>query len=341
MPLNKNALIRYRTIDKCLQNKYKKWTLKDLIEACSDALYEYEGKMVKVSKRTVQLDIQMMRSDKLGYNAPIVVYEIKYYKYEDEDYRITDIPLTEMDMDVLTESVEMLKQFKDFSLFSELNGVIQKLEDKVYREKNQQSAIIHMDKNENLKGLNFLDTLYQSILKKIVLKITYQSFSARAASSFSFHAFILKEYNNRWFVVGKKDGEEKILTLALDRIIKLDYDLTLDYRQADFDADKYYENTYGVTVLTDRQLVNIELKIDRYNAPYVITKPFHHSQKTIETFENGSVTIRLRLHHNFELERLILGFGESIEVLKPKKLRDSIQFKLRKAYEFYQKKKNR
>ncbi len=76
--------------------------------------------------------------------------------------------------------------------------------------------------------------------------------------------------------------------------------------------------------MTDRQLVNIVLKIDRYNAPYVITKPFHHSQKTTEKFEDGSVTIKLRLHHNYELERLILGFGESIEVLKPKKLKNAI-----------------
>jgi len=69
MAVNKNALIRYKTIDKCLQNNFRKWTLNDLIEAVSDALYEYEGKDVDVSKRTVQLDLQMMRSDKLGYNA--------------------------------------------------------------------------------------------------------------------------------------------------------------------------------------------------------------------------------------------------------------------------------
>ena len=336
MAQNKNALIRYRTLDKCLQNKHRKWTLQDLIQACSDALYEYEGRDINVSKRTIQLDIQMLRSDKLGYNAPIISYEKKYYKYADENYSITDIPLTEIDMDVLTESVEMLKQFKDFSLFSELNGVIQKLEDKVYREKNHQAPIIHIDKNENLKGLNFLDGLYQAILKKIVLHISYQSFSATSSSKFLFHAFILKEYNNRWFVVGKKEGQRKILTLALDRIIKLDFDLNKKYREEDFDADKYYENTYGVTVMNDKQLVNIELKIDKHNAPYVITKPFHHSQKTLQTFENGGVIIGLRLHHNFELERLILGFGESIEVLKPKRLRDRIQWKLKQAYLNYQ-----
>ena len=95
MALNKNALIRYKTIDKCLQNNYRQWTLDDLIEACSDALYEYEGREVNVSKRTVQSDIQLMRSDKLGYNAPIAVFDKKYYKYENKDYSITDIPITE------------------------------------------------------------------------------------------------------------------------------------------------------------------------------------------------------------------------------------------------------
>ena len=66
MPVTRNALIRYKTIDQCLQNRYRKWTLHDLIEACSEALYEYEGIDKGVSRRSVQADIQMMRSDKLG-----------------------------------------------------------------------------------------------------------------------------------------------------------------------------------------------------------------------------------------------------------------------------------
>jgi len=174
MATNKNALIRYKTLDRCLQNRSRKWTLQGLIDACSDALYEYEGKDTLVSKRTVQLDIQMMRSDKLGYNAPIIVQGRKYYTYEDENYSITQLPIDKIDMDILEESMEMLKQFKDFSLFSELKGVIQKLEDKVYRESKQQSPIIHMDKVEDLKGIHHLDVLYQAILKQLVLKIEYQ-----------------------------------------------------------------------------------------------------------------------------------------------------------------------
>lgn len=335
MALNKNALIRYKTIDKCLQNNYRQWTLDDLIEACSDTLYEYEGREVNVSKRTVQLDIQMMRSDKLGYNAPIIVYAKKFYKYEDEDYSITDIPLNENDMNVLSETVEMLKQFKDFSLFSELGGIIQRLEDKVYTEKTHQSAVIHLDKNEKLKGLEHLDVLYQAIIKKMVLKIKYQSFKAREASEIVFHPYILKEFNNRWFLIGRPGVEAKkpIVTFALDRIVDIDYDTAITYKNNNFNGDEYYNDVIGVTVSNTRA-ERIQFWIDKKNAPYVITKPFHRSQRIIKKTDDG-VIFNIFVQINFELERLILGFGDSIEVIKPQKLRNRMKQKLEKAVGFY------
>lgn len=335
MALNKNALIRYKTIDECLQNHYRKWTLDDLIEACSNALYEYEGRDINVSKRTVQLDIQMMRSDKLGYNAPIEVYEKKYYRYADEEYSITDIPLTENDMNVLSETVEMLKQFKDFSLFSELGGIIQRLEDKVYTEKTDKSAVIHLDKNEKLKGLEHLDVLYQAIIKKMVLKIKYQSFKAREASEIVFHPYILKEFNNRWFLIGRPGVEAKkpLVTFALDRIVGIDYDTAITYKNNNFNGDEYYKDVIGVTVSNTRA-ERIQFWIDKKNAPYVITKPFHRSQRVIKKTDNG-VIFNIFVQINFELERLILGFGDSIEVIKPQKLRNRMKQKLEKAAGFY------
>jgi len=276
-----------------------------------------------------------MRSDKLGYNAPIVVYDKKYYKYEDENYSITNIPITEYDMRVLSETVEMLKQFKDFSLFSELGWIIQKLEDKVYTEKTKQTSIIHLDKNENLKGLEYLDVLYQAILKELCLTITYQSFRARDASEIIFHPFILKEFNNRWFVIGKENKKEPILTLALDRILSLEYNLNVPYLNEDFNGDDYYKNTIGVTVLNDNQLHEIHLKFDSNNTPYVLTKPIHHSQKLLEKFKDGSSIISINVHLNFELNRLILGFGNSVEVLKPRILRNQIKKTIKKAFQIY------
>ncbi len=335
MAVTKNALIRYKTIDKCLQNHYRTWTLLDLIESCSNALYEFEGRDVNVSKRTIQLDIQFMRSDKLGYNAPIEVYRKKYYRYTDSDYSITNIPLTENDMNVLSETMNMLKQFEDFSLFKDFKGVLHKLEDKLYSEKNHQGAIIHLDKNVELKGLEWLDELYQSILKQVVIKLVYQSFKAYYPSEIIFHPHLLKEYNNRWFLVGKNNTSDKVLTLALDRILGIDYDFKIEYVPIAFNADNYYKDTIGVTVLPEKDLQQVIFKIDRANAPYVKTKPFHPSQEIVEQHEDGTVTFKMNVHQNFELERLLLGFGDSLEVLSPKKLRRRMAYKFKNAVNLY------
>lgn len=113
MPANKNALIRYKTIDNCLRNKYRRWTLDDLVEACSDALYDMEGITKGVCCRTVQMDIQIMRSDKLGYNAPIEVYDRIYYRYADPNYSITDMPLSIDDYKLIKEAIVLLENKND------------------------------------------------------------------------------------------------------------------------------------------------------------------------------------------------------------------------------------
>lgn len=108
MPANKNALLRYKILDKCLRNRYRRWTLDDLVEAVSEALYDMEGIKGGVSVRTINADLKMMRSDKLGYNAPIEVYDKKYYRYSDSTYSITETRLTESDYKLLTTAVTLL-----------------------------------------------------------------------------------------------------------------------------------------------------------------------------------------------------------------------------------------
>lgn len=324
MAQHKNALIRYQTIDKCLQNNNRRWSLDDLISACSDALYEFEGRTQNISKRTIQLDIQMMRSEKLGYHAPIEVYDKKYYRYAEEGFTITAIPLTETDVQVLTETVLMLKQFQNFSLFQDVSDIVQRLEDKIYTETTQNQPIIHLDRNEKLKGIHFLDGIYQSIAKKIVLKMKYQSFTSINPSVFDFYPVLLKEYNNRWFVIGKKSTNSPILSLALDRIIELDYDFSKSFFPFPFDPEEYYKYTVGVTVMKGIQPKRIALWVAAPHAPYVLTKPIHRSQRLIQTLEDQSIIIHLLLQMNFEFERILLGFGAGIKVIAPQGLKERI-----------------
>lgn len=127
MPANKNVLIRYKTIDKCLRNRYRRWTIEDLVEACSDALYEMEGIAKGVSKRTVQADLQIMRSDKLGYNAPIEVYDNKYYRYADAGYSINGNPLNTDDYELVEKAVSLIDEVPDGGTLTELRSVLLKL----------------------------------------------------------------------------------------------------------------------------------------------------------------------------------------------------------------------
>lgn len=330
MSSNKNALIRYKTLDKCLKNKYKKYTLEDLMEECSNALFEFEGKESFVSKRTIQLDLQNMRSEKFGYEAPIEVYEKRYYRYSDADYSIHNISVNESDLKAMNNAVQILKQFKDFSMFKEMNGVIQKLEDSI--QSTNQKSIIHLDKNEQLKGLEYIDILYESILNKKVLKICYKSFKAREMNTLTVHPQLLKEYNNRWFLICFH--KSSIMNLALDRIEEIHIDENSVYIDKDFNADRYFGEVIGATVSETQRPQNVVFSITKKHAPYIKTKPFHHSQVIIKENETETV-FKICVQLNFELERMILGLGEFITVLKPEKLKKRIYNSLKEAVRNY------
>jgi predicted DNA-binding transcriptional regulator YafY len=340
MPLNRNALIRYRTIDRCLQNRYRKWTLEDLIAACSEALYEYEGIAKGISRRSVQMDIQAMRSEKLGYNAPIVVLDKKYYAYENPEYSITQIPLSEQDLDTLEEVVQILEQFKGFSHFTEIGGMLKKLEDKVHRERSHAPAAIHLEKNEELKGLEHLDILYKAVTQQLPVHVEYQSFKAQKANQFIFHPCLLKEYRNRWFVLGLQGNESTLKTLALDRINTLQPATAIPFRtMPGFDGDAYFEDIIGVTKNIGDTAMDVTLLIDHRNAPYIETKPLHPTQKVLKRGNEG-IVIQIHVRPNYELEREIIGFGETMEVLSPPSLRARIASRIEAMVQRYTTPKN-
>lgn len=336
MPANRNALIRYKTIDNCLRNKYRQWTLEDLIDACSDALYEYEGIDKGVSRRTIQMDIQVMRSEKLGYNAPIVVYDNKYYKYEDEDYSITNTPLSEQDLKVMSGAVEVLRQFKGFSYFSGMGDIISRLEDHVTSARQKTAPVIDFEKNESLKGIDYLDVIYHAIIDKQVLSMKYRSFKARSASTFIFYPYLLKEYRNRWFVFGARKGVQGIVNLALDRIHRLEIAAGEPYRENTvFDPTTFFDDLVGVTKNIGLKAEIVRFWVNARNAPYVETKPLHKSQRIVERQEGGSVVFEMKVVINQELQREIFGFADGIKVLSPPSLVNFMASKFRLANHLY------
>lgn len=335
MPVNRNALIRYRTIDQCLQNHRRKWTLEDLIAACGEAIYEYQGIDTGVSRRTVQADMEMMRSNKLGYEAPIVVIDRKYYTYSDKDYSIANSPINQQDMQVLSEVSDLLKQFKGFNHFTDLNEMVSKLEDKIYSQKTHSAPVIDFEKNDNLKGLEWIEVIRKAIVAKKAICVTYQSFRARQANSFCFSAYLLKEYRNRWFVLGvSHQGRGMLLNLALDRLQAITEHQEPYRENTTIDFATYYSDAIGVTKSPGQQDCEVVFWMDNKDAPYVITKPLHHTQKMLRDDGAGKI-FSIRVILNFELERELLGFGARLRVLGPRPLIKRIREQLHQAVNYY------
>lgn len=335
MPANKLALLRYRIIDQSLQNTLRKWTLDNLIEVVSDALYEYEGISSGVSKRTIQLDIQNMRSDKLGYHAPIEVVDRKYYHYAEEGYSITNSPLSGQDVDKLNEVVSLLKQFKEFSYFQDLSALITRLEDKVLSRESPQSSPIQFDKNKLLHGTQWLQPLHKAIINKTCLDLYYQSFKAEEPSRLEIFPYLLKEYNNRWFLLAAVDQPNRIQIMALDRIKNIKECSFRVFKEAvGIDVYHYFDDCIGVSKSPKHKSIEVVLRIRTQEIPYLKTKPIHHSQEILEENEVYGI-VKLTLIWNFELEREILGRGESVEVLSPPRLRRVIKYRLRRNRELY------
>ena len=323
--------MRYKTIDACLRNRLRKWTLEDLITRVSDTLENQEGIFSGVSKRTIQADIQLMRSNKLGYNAPIVVTDKKYYAYDDPEYSITKMPVKAADVEKMKEIVGMLKQLNGFNYFEEMSDMITKLENNLYTSTNQTPNYIQFETNRLLKGIEYLNPLYQAVLHQRPLSITYQSFKATEARSQIYYPYLLKQHRNRWFLLAKAKDGKYLLTLALDRIVVFEPLINEPFEPyTGVDFDRYFEDVIGVTKNERDRGQKILLFINKEHAPYVITKPLHMSQQVINEDENG-IIIQLRLVLNFELEREILGFGECVKVLAPRKLTLKIKARLQQA----------
>ncbi len=336
MPANKNALIRYKTIDNCLRNRYRRWTLDDLVDACSEALYDMEGIRKGVSVRTVQGDIQIMRSDKLGYNAPIEVYDHKYYRYADSDYSIMDMPMSQNDYEVMQEAVDMLRQLEDFGQFSEMADVVSRLQDKLAISRNNRKPIIHFDSVPDLKGIRLLNPLYNYIAHKQTLRIVYQSFSARQPSEYIICPYLLKEFRNRWFLFCSKASNLMMFNLALDRIQSVE-PVDVPFREnPDFDPEHFFDDVIGVSKNIGGKPRTIKFWASREQSKYIKTKPIHRSQQLMkENPEDGSCVFRIDVVFNIEMYSVFMSYGPGVRIIYPQSAVKYMRDKLREALDQY------
>jgi predicted DNA-binding transcriptional regulator YafY len=328
MPKNKEALIRYRIINRCLLDKTYV-SRRELKEACERILDIYP-----IGERTIDADINAMRNDeRLGYLAPIKMDRSRgVYYYEDPSYSIDNIPLNEEELESLLFASKLLEQFKGIEIFRKFAGSVQKLAETIivyrYHEEAMVRDFIEFEKVEEVKGTNFLESIIDALKNQKVLNIEYKSFDSKRSTVNIIHPYLLKEYRNRWYLIGYNDKHVGIRTYGLDRIITLSVNNSSTFIDKGFDPKTYYENVIGISVI-NKKPIGIEIAFTEFQAQYVITQPLHSSQELVSKSRNRYV-FKYFLVPNFEFISQVIGWGEEVEIISPKKLRKKMQNLLQK-----------
>ena len=336
MATNKYALIRYKVLDKCFRNPGKKYFINDLIEECTIVLEEIDTKTNGISRRQIFDDITFMES-KEGWNVDLIRYKESkkvYYRYADTNFSINDMPLNEIEIVQLRDAIDILSQFKGMPQFEWVNELIPKLNQGIctYEAKD---TIIEFDSNQYLKGIEFIGELHNAILYKKPLTISYKPFTSEIHYDVDFHPYYLKQYNNRWFIFGYNPLNDKSdWNLALDRIISIKELKSKYIKNTTINWNEYFEDIIGVTKPENDKVENVILQFNKSTGNYIFSKPLHGSQKS-KWINNNTLEISLNLIVNYEFERLILSYVDSITIIKPKKLISSIKSKLQSALEKY------
>ena len=333
MATNKHAMIRYQALDRCFSNRYKRYYIEDLVEECNKAIYEFTGSLEGVKKRTIFSDISYMESPQ-GWNAPIKrVYEGKrcYYVYEEENFSINKKDLSEAELETIDEALVMLNRFKGVEGFDWVDEFVTNFEDKLGRKKNE-VPVIGYQKNPFLKGIENLSVIYNYIVNRQVLKITYEHF-VKGKIVHVVHPYYLKEYNNRWFLFGiTEQKRDFLISLPLDRMVDIE-PMHIEYiPNKNFNFEEYFEDVVGVSVPMSGTPDKVVLKFEKSRFPYVETKPLHPSQRIIDKDE---CIVQIEVHQNSELNSLIFSFGDQVEVLAPDSLRNKFKARIDKLSEKY------
>lgn len=338
MSINKKAQIRYLTLDKCLRNKGRLWTWENLLEEVNEVLSEEINPKtllpMKIGKTQIYEDLKDL--EYRVYDAPIAKKKdgkTVYYSYEDPNYSIQNAPLSETEINQIKSTLQLFTRFQGLPNFEFIDEIIPTIETKLGLV-SIEKEIMAFENNLDYEGSKYITPLFNAIVNKRALLIEYQDFKSAIPYSVSFHPYFLKQFNNRWFVFGYNDYNKiENWNLALDRIKNIE-ETKSKYTDTDVDWAEYFDDMIGVTKKANEEMQDVKLWFSPSQAPYIVTKPLHSSQKIKNTEDGLEVTIKVV--PNYELEKLILSYGETVKVLCPQSFKDIIALRLIKSASLYE-----
>lgn len=325
MATNKNALIRYKHLDTLLSDRHHYYDINDLTEKVNQLLQD-EG-FQTVTRRCIEKDLVYLTER--PFCAPIKRFKHNgknCVAYKNPSFSIFIQEMSREERHLLRELLNTLGQFDGLDNFEWLDKFKSGLG-------NTRRQIISFSNNPYLKNSNLLGTLFDFISSEVVICLSYHTFVDPTVRSIAFHPYLLKQYNDRWFLLGAADDDGKILSFALDRIDNVEPLPEKKYAPSPDNLSDRFEDIVGVTLYEDRPIEHIVFWASDASKDYITTKPIHESQTSIKgEAENklrgkypqldGGAFFSIDCIQNYELIRELCSFGKELIVLEPSSIRD-------------------
>lgn len=230
---------------------------------------------------------------------------------------------------IASESWDDAERINHFLGLTRLSEVFK---ESILKDKN---SLAHIDfgQLQEFKGLAFLKSLLRATNDKQKVKITHSAFYHSKVHTYTLAPYVLKQYENRWYVYAKVHGLNQFRTFGVDRILSVEVIPESFIPDQNIAIRSVFSSIIGVSFPYAAREI-IVLAFTQHQAKYLKTTPLHRSQKLIRE-ENSQVLFEYYLGINYELKQQILKYGQEVEVIEPAHLKESIKNELEETLKKY------
>ncbi|TDB67896.1 helix-turn-helix transcriptional regulator [Arundinibacter roseus] len=295
-------------------------------------------RLTSVSERTFKEDLALMREE---FQAPIqYCRRTKGFYYASQFDLMASVALNDRDVQTLETAVAALAQFKDLPLFAELRGTVDKIESAVrFRVRpSPQAQRIQFESVPYFQNIELIEPLLHCIVQQQVVEFDYQKHDQAQAERYDLHPYLIKEYRNRWYVLGHCPKRHSLRIFGLDRIVANSLQSTgAFFDEPDFDASQYFAYTLGIAVY-DQQPEEVVLSMTPGHGRFFKSQPFFAFQPDDILMDTPKeFRIRFpRISINKELVMELVRWGNQIRVVSPESLRQKVVEYLQRALNQYE-----
>lgn len=330
---------RLELIDECLRKFEKPKNIKEIAKYCNDRLHHpFDERMYRydIKKIAESYDVDILETVINGY---------KCYTYRDESFSIKDDHVINgVDLCNFRKIKTVLGDFLGLDLDTSLTTMTDEIDKFLGYGENSKPVIsfekVVLESRGKVKPHDMLQPLLKAIIQHQTYDVKYEV-PGRGTREWTIFPQFLKQYNQRWYLIATRHRDEvegKVYSLALDRILKMEPNQHIPYKECGIDFGGYFENVVGITKPDGAEPIWVKLRIDKGEYPYIESKPIHTSQDELEESDTDEKYSYISLYvlDNYELRSKILSYGSKVTVMEPKSLRDKIVHELKKSLENYQ-----